>query len=248
MKILMPFFIALQFLTKIPVNLPYLPTAQQNAYSVLYYPLIGLLIGAILWGLSISLFLPIMLKSALILAVWVWLTGGLHLDGLADTVDGFVGGYGDVERTLIIMKDPNTGAMGVMAIVILCLLKFSLIYSILELNQALMLLFVPVLGRVSILMLLSSTSYVRENGLGKHLSQFLPKIWTWVVIILSLAILLILPLAIAMSTIFISSLAVLGLRYWFKKHIGGITGDTLGASVEIIEVVSFMTMLIALTA
>lgn len=247
-KIIIPFLIALQFLTKIPVRLPYFPTAQQNALSVLFYPVIGLFIGAILWGIAMSLSLPLMLKTIIILSLWIWLTGGLHLDGLADTADGFVGGYGDKERTLAIMKDPNTGAMGVIAIVVLCLFKFSLIYSVLEFNKnIIILLFAPILGRVSILVLFSCTAYVRQNGLGASLSQYLPKKWVYIVVLLSIASTLLLTWSVAIHVILWSTLAIIYLRSWFIKRIGGITGDTLGASVEIIETLSLGVMLIALT-
>ncbi len=85
-----------------------MPTAAQNAQSLLFYPLVGLLIGAALWGMAHLLqFLPLVLSSSLILVLWIWLTGGLHLDGLADTADAWVGGFGDPERSLNIMKDPK---------------------------------------------------------------------------------------------------------------------------------------------
>ena len=93
------FWIALQFLTTLPVSLKQLPSPQQNAQSLLFYPVVGLLIGAVLWGVaSLLQFLPLVLISSLILVLWIWLTGGLHLDGLADTADAWVGGFGDPEH------------------------------------------------------------------------------------------------------------------------------------------------------
>jgi adenosylcobinamide-GDP ribazoletransferase len=123
-----PFWIALQFLTVLPIELKQIPTAKQNGQSVLFYPLVGLLIGLILFGLSILLVkVPIILVATIILVIWIWLTGGLHLDGLADTADAWVGGFGDRERTLKIMKDPSCGPIGVLSLVIVCLMKFSFI-------------------------------------------------------------------------------------------------------------------------
>lgn len=236
-KMIFPFLIALQFLTKIPVSLPHIPTPQQNAYSVLYYPMIGLMIGAVLWVLALYLPAIAIVKGAIITAIWVWITGGLHLDGLSDTVDGFVGGYGDKERTLAIMKDPHIGAMGVMAIVLAILLKFALVVGILQVNNNLIaILFVPILGRLSLLYLLLSTPYIRQNGLGSALSTYLPKQLTAMILILSLLSIFILPIKLAIGLILVFGLTVFYLRYWFKKRIGGITGDTLGAGVEMVEI------------
>ncbi len=144
-KIIMPFLIAVQFMTTIPIKLPYLPSREQNALSMLFYPVIGLMIGGVLWLVASYVQLPMMLLSCAVMVVWVWLTGGLHLDGLADTADAWVGGFGDRQRTLTIMKDPNTGAMGVMAIVLCLALKWAAVYCLLELDAVLALLFVPML-------------------------------------------------------------------------------------------------------
>lgn len=159
------FLIALQFLTTFPIQLKEMPTQQQNAQSLLFYPLVGLIIGAILFAIASSLHaLPIILLSSLLLVVWIWLTGGLHLDGLADTADAWVGGFGDKERTLTIMKDPNCGPIGVLSLIIVSLLKWSAIYILLEQQLFLAVLLFPVLGRLTPLFLFLTTHYVREKG------------------------------------------------------------------------------------
>ncbi len=76
--------------------------------------------------------LPLVLLSSVILVLWIWLTGGLHLDGLADTADAWVGGFGDKARTLEIMKDPSCGPIGVLSLVIVCILKWSALYVLLQ--------------------------------------------------------------------------------------------------------------------
>ena len=143
-----PFFIALQFLTIFPVQLKEMPSKQQNGQSLLFYPLIGLIIGAILFAIATLLHaLPVILLSSLILVVWIWLKGGLHLDGLADTAAAWVGGFGDKERTLKIMKDPSCGPIGVLSLIILCLIKWSALYVLLEKQLYSALFLFPILGR-----------------------------------------------------------------------------------------------------
>lgn len=247
-KIIIPLLIAVQFMTTVPVRLPYLPNREQNALSMLFYPAIGLLIGGVLWLMASFIHLPIMLLSCLIMMVWVSLTGGLHLDGLADTADAWVGGFGDRERTLTIMKDPNTGAMGVIAIVLCLALKWASIYALLDLNFGLSLLFVPMLGRLGVLVLFATTSYVRQNGLGSAL-QDVPKSLLWLVVAGYVAVCLtvisiVLSWQMALAVLSVWALVLAYLRILFIKRIGGITGDTVGASIECVEA----TLLIVVVA
>lgn len=241
-KLIIPLLIAVQFLTTIPVRLPYLPSREQNAVSMLYYPLIGVMIGAVLWSLASFVSLPIMLLSCLVMAVWVWLTGGLHLDGLVDTADAWVGGFGDKERTLTIMKDPNAGAMGVIAIVVNLALKWAAVYSLLELRSLLVLIIIPMLARLSALVLFASTPYVRKQGLGSALTG-LGKGKTLLALLLYLPLLVILPwqMAVGLAVVWLGLMAYLRAR--FMARIGGITGDTVGASIEISEVVLLVVVM-----
>ncbi|KOX66360.1 cobalamin synthase, partial [Pseudomonas psychrophila] len=92
---MLPFWIALQFLSSLPIRLPGMPQPQEMGRSLLFYPLVGLLFGLLLWGLNALLTdAPLMLHAALLLTAWVLLSGGLHLDGLADSADAWLGGFG----------------------------------------------------------------------------------------------------------------------------------------------------------
>ena len=108
MKVLRPLGIAVQFLTRLPVRLASAPTDAEMGQAVLFYPAVGIIVGAplVLIGYAIAAgFIPHLLGAAMILAAWVMLTGGLHLDGLADSADAWAGGRGHRERALAIMKD-----------------------------------------------------------------------------------------------------------------------------------------------
>lgn len=240
-KIIMPFLIAVQFMTTIPIKLPCLPSREQNALSMLFYPVIGLMIGGVLWLVASHVQLPIMLLSCVVMVVWVWLTGGLHLDGLADTADAWVGGFGDRQRTLTIMKDPNAGAMGVIAIVLCLALKWAAVYSLLELDAVLALLFVSMLGRMSALALFATTPYVRQHGLGLAL-QDVPKYLLWLVMLGFGAAVFALSWQTAVVMIGVWAVMLAWLRWRFVGRIGGITGDTVGASIEMVEVAMLMAV------
>ncbi|MBI1452430.1 MULTISPECIES: adenosylcobinamide-GDP ribazoletransferase [Acinetobacter] len=241
---MMPFWIALQFLTTFPVQLKAMPSKQQNGQSVLFYPLVGLIIGAILCGIAMLLqAVPAILSASIILVLWIWLTGGLHLDGLADTADAWVGGFGDAERTLKIMKDPACGPIGVLSLIIICLLKWSALYLLIQKQLYSALVLFPVLGRLAPMFLFLTTDYVREKGLGSSMASYIPKK-------IALAIMLFVVISSLYSSVLgcIASLAtILGLLYLrrkFKQRIGGITGDTVGASIEICECVSLLAFVL----
>lgn len=240
-----PFWIALQFLTVLPIELKTIPTALQNGRAILFYPLVGLIIGGILFLISCLLVkLPVILLATIIMTLWVWLTGGLHLDGLADTADAWVGGFGDKLRTLQIMKDPSCGPIGVLSLVVICLIKFVLVYVLIEQQQALFLILVPALGRVVPSILFLTTTYVREKGLGRSLTDHLPKTASWIItgLILLLTLYWKWQGLVAVSG-FLMSLVYL--RHLFIKRIGGITGDTVGAAIELSETVLLFTFVVS---
>ncbi|WP_180173846.1 adenosylcobinamide-GDP ribazoletransferase [Acinetobacter sp. YH01024] len=241
-----PFWIALQFLTTFPIQLKAMPSKQQNGQSLLFYPAVGLLIGGILALLAFTLHsLPIILLSSILLVVWIWLTGGLHLDGLADTADAWVGGFGDAERTLNIMKDPACGPIGVLSLVVICLLKWSALYVLLQQQMYLALIVFPVLGRLAPLFLFLTTQYVREKGLGSSIAATIPRKSAYLVFILCLSACLYFSwLGVVSILTFICTL--LYLRWKFIQRIGGVTGDTIGAAIEITEVSSLLAFVIAL--
>ncbi|WP_053118557.1 adenosylcobinamide-GDP ribazoletransferase [Pseudomonas sp. P1.31] len=234
---MLPLWIALQFLSSLPIRLPGMPEPGQLGRSLLFYPLVGLLFGVILWALNLALAgAPLLLHAALLLTVWVLLSGALHLDGLADSADAWLGGFGDRERTLTIMKDPRSGPIAVVTLVLVLLLKFAALLALIEQGQGLVLIIVPVLGRAALLGLFLTTPYVRAGGLGQALADHLPRRagW-WVLGVSALGCLLIAGISAVVAVVI--SVAVFGwLRRVMMRRLGGTTGDTAGALLELLEV------------
>lgn len=234
---LKPLWVAVQFMTRLPVPRVWLPEdydAKLMGQSVLAYPVVGFIIGLLLWGITfVSTGLPSLVVAALLLAVWVLVTGALHLDGLADCADAWVGGHGDSERTLAMMKDSFIGPVGVAAVVCLLLLKFAALTALTQTTLALIL--TPVLARAAIIVLFLTTPYVRAQGLGQHQSQQLPTKQGYAVLsLLAFGCVFLLGwhgigMLICLAAVFIF------LRWQFVKTIGGMTGDTAGAMLEMME-------------
>lgn len=239
MNWLKPFFTALQFLTILPVR-PASFSADSDektiGTSLLYYPLIGLVIGVILVGIAWSTRgMPASLSAALVLTGWVVLTGALHLDGLADSADAWVGGLGDREKTLKIMKDPVCGPMGVVALALLLLLKFTTLELLLSSQYWLVLIIAPTLGRLVPILFFLTTPYVRAHGLGTAFKHHLPRRESLGVVALTLvATILLLGLSAGWLLLALAGLFA-ALRRLSLKRLNGTTGDTIGASIEITE-------------
>jgi len=233
------FALALQLLTRLPVpSLTTPPQPRELGWSVLFFPGVGLLIGVLLAGMYTALWLidPGLL-AALALTVWVLLTGGLHLDGLADTADAWIGGQGDRERTLSIMKDPRSGPIAIVVIVLLLLTKFAALQVLLAGDAVLVLLLAPVLGRTAIIALLITTPYVRPDGLGSPYANYLPRWNCSVLVLLTAAATVALLEVLGGVLLVILGIGFLGLRHSLMTRLGGVTGDTLGAVCELTEMI-----------
>lgn len=257
------FWYAIAFLTRIPaVNLSKalkLNNKEISQGSLYFYPLIGLIIGLLMsavyfvcaWQVDNSNVLTAtgfvttgfdsssLIIAALMLLVWCLITGGLHLDGLADAADAWVGGYGDKQRTLDIMKDPTVGPMGAMLVVLVLLLKFAALVVLVDKTHGFylvgLILTVPMLARFSILPLFYFTPYVREKGLGSNLKQSINPI---IFIIVTAVCMLLTVVFVQQKSIFILILAaaiLLWARNIMMQRIEGTTGDTAGAMIEVQE-------------
>ncbi|WP_339524480.1 adenosylcobinamide-GDP ribazoletransferase [Pseudomonas sp. EA_35y_Pfl2_R111] len=240
-------WIALQFLTRLPVTLAGMPTPEQIGRSLLFYPLVGLLIGLLLLAAQQLLGdSAVLLQAALLLTLWVGISGGLHLDGLADSADAWAGGFGDKERTLAIMKDPRSGPIAVVALVLVLLLKFVALATLLEAGSASSaLLLVPLLGRSAMLALFLTTPNVRPGGLGQAMTEHLPRTLGWRVLIASALLCVFCGGLLGLLAVVIACALFCFVRRLMCQRIGGTTGDTAGALLETLECVVLLGLAIS---
>lgn len=226
--------VAIGFLTRLPVPGYAYDDAHAKAASLAWYPLVGALVGLLLGVLAWLLRdASAMLSAALLVTAWVALTGALHLDGLADSADAWIGGMGDREKTLAIMKDPRSGPAGVVALVLGLLLKFAALASLGPAPWAALLL-ASVLSRAGLTALFLTTPYVRTAGLGTALVDA-PRQACVIALLASAAMCV--PFGGRGLLALVMAAAVFGLwRRACMTRLGGCTGDTAGALAEMVEV------------
>jgi adenosylcobinamide-GDP ribazoletransferase len=232
----MGFFLALRFLSILPIPGKARATDRQLGRSTAWYPLVGALLGALLFGCAylFTRLWSVLPAAFLCLAVWTTFTRGLHLDGLADTFDGLGGGT-DADRRLEIMKDSRIGVFGVASVVIVLIGKFALLTEMIGVYRIRELILVPVLGRWSMLMLIYSFPGT-GSGLGRRVKQYcrLPQFLFGTLAAAACAWLFLGPwgLVVLAGVGLLGSAA--GWLFWGK--LGGCTGDSYGAVCEISEV------------
>lgn len=230
------FSLALQFLTILPNWAPREFDARVQGLSLFWYPAVGLLLGLLL-ALAIELLpVPFYVQAAVVVALWVVLTGGLHLDGLADCADAWVGGLGDTERTLVLLKDPLVGSMGVLALVLLLLVKVAALAAIIESTGASALWVVPFVARAALLVLFLSTRYVRPGGLGEVLMEHFSRTAAQrCLAVCVLLLFLVLPFSQWLLMLVVTGVIVFLVRRATLRRLEGFTGDVAGAQVELVE-------------
>jgi adenosylcobinamide-GDP ribazoletransferase len=240
-----------RFLTRAPLPDPGAPVAGELGRAALYYPLVGLGLGALLAGLALGPAAaladpPALVLAAVVLFGWVWATGALHLDGLADCADAWVGGLAGRERTFAILADPHTGAMGVVALVLVLLAKFAALTALVAGPGWLGLLLVPALARAQLLILALTTPAARPTGMGATLRGELPRraavgvcALTWAAALVALAA--VAPAAAALAAP-VAALVLFAWRRSVLHRLGGFTGDTAGALVELTETALLLTL------
>ncbi|SOB95598.1 cobalamin-5'-phosphate synthase [Alloalcanivorax xenomutans] len=233
-----PLRTALALMTRLPSGLKQPPNDRDQGLAVACYPLVGLIVGLLLWlGAAAGGWLHWQSAPLAILLVtaWVLITGALHLDGLADSADAWLGGYGDRERTLRIMKDPASGPAGVCAVVLVLLGKTLALWTLLDLGWSLALLLAPVLARAAGASLFLLLPYARPEGLGRAGADHLPRDKVTVALALTALLAVLLGGLAGAAWVLISALITWAAVRLLRQRLGGFTGDTAGALIEVVE-------------
>lgn len=236
------FILALTFLTRLYIPNRYKMDEKDFAGSIWFYPFIGLIIGGILsavnWGMLLLTEEMDIMALVLVLS-YVFLSGGLHLDGLADSFDGLFSGR-DRTRIFEIMQDSRIGSFGVIGLIIYFACLFILFQHI---DWTIMLLF-PLVGRCAVLLAAGISSYAKEKGMGKIIVEAAGRKHVVFALVISFAIgatlniKSLIPMCITYILVFIMTKSI-------SKKLSGITGDIMGMTVEVSQCIFLlMTVLI----
>lgn len=242
------FLAAVQFLLISPAFIRRPFTTGELGAAVGFYPLVGLILGGLLVGMDwlSSWLFPPLVRSAVVLTVWVLLTGALHLDGFLDACDGLLGGF-TPERRLEIMRDERVGAYALSGGILLLLIQFSAL-SALDGARLAALFLAPVLGRWGIALALIAYPYARSSGLGREIKDNAR--FPQAVLATIFALLALLGATWLYSPRPILAVSITALITWLAvtrftlKRIPGLTGDIYGAINLLVET----SVLLALVA
>ncbi|PHM46360.1 cobalamin synthase [Xenorhabdus mauleonii] len=245
------FWATVQFMTRFPVPQKWAEGAEFSQYwrGVPCFPLIGLVIGGLagLISLAISQFGGGMYIGAMgYVLVLALLTGGLHLDGLADTCDGIFSAR-QPEKMLEIMRDSRLGTYGGIGL-IFCIFLKALAVVELSYHPPLYLLALltcaPIVGRSTVVLLMYAQRYARENGgMGSCYIGQISSSATLLTLLGGSVLVMILGDWQGLSAMMVTLLVIYGMGFYFHYRLGGQTGDTLGAAIEVGEVVFLLVMI-----
>ncbi len=233
------FALAISMLTTVPFFKVHNFYKGINGYAVMFYPLVGFILGAILWGFY-ELLAPFAASShagIIIFVLWVLLTGALHLDGFSDTVDGL---YVKKEKALEVMKDSHVGGMGMILTVTFLILKAS---SLGHFELFYLLPVILLLSRLNTVLTIYFYPYVSPNGMGALAKEELTKWQMLIALFYSFLIVLfynkLLLLVSALLVLFV-------IKSFFIKRYSGFTGDIYGFGIETAELILLNILLFGL--
>ncbi|WP_299792969.1 adenosylcobinamide-GDP ribazoletransferase [uncultured Shewanella sp.] len=244
------FFIAMGFFTRIPVPAWVKFDSENLNRANRYFGLVGILVGALsacVYAIAV-IWLPAAIAIIFAMITSAVATGGFHEDGLADTADGFGGGWSVTDK-LLIMKDSRLGSYGALALVFTLLLKWQLLSELAVINTQLVipaLIIGHCLSRVFAASFIFTESYVSDKDTSKSKPLAQNQSVNELLISLVTAFIVLMLLSLTQALLMIGTLLVLrwGLVRGFRRQIGGYTGDTLGAAQQISEVLCYLTLLV----
>lgn len=240
----MSFLAALRFLTIIPLPTRREDSPEEIGRSIVYFPLVGLIIGLILAGLNwlLGLFLPSGVVNGLLIVSLVVISGALHLDGFIDTCDG-IAGVKTVEERWRVMHDSRAGAFGIVGGVLLLLVKFISLSNVPDTLLWATLILMPMVSRWAMVYAVFAYPYARPEGLGKTFKQGAGWQRFTVATIATLAVAIGLAWLADVAYFYLAGPAIMlviwviivAMAAYLKRKFAGLTGDTYGAINEVAE-------------
>jgi adenosylcobinamide-GDP ribazoletransferase len=241
------FFIALQFLTRLPVPRALNSSEPELGKAAAFFPLVGVIVGAgaalVFVLLQRVLPVPASVLCAIVFAAFI--TNGFHEDGLADTFDGFGGGW-TKDRVLEIMRDSLIGTYGTLALIFLVLGKLNFLSSLPAGQIWRWLIVAHTAARWTILPLCAWLPYARAEGQGKLVAKQVGVLEIIAGTVTLFLVLLLIPRRAALATLFVTTLVAFLNGLYFRARLQGITGDCLGATNQLTEVGLYLTAAILL--
>lgn len=273
------FWLSVQFFSQLPTPNYAQVSSREMAAAMAWSPFVGLVLGALL-ALNVYVasglitYLPAGVLAIWVLGVWVGFSKGLHLDGVADVGDAWMGAFGDAQRALNIMKDSRLGTGGVIALGTVLLLKWQLIVALFASYKGdqwwwivLSLVFIPAFARLFAWRLMHKAAYVGRSGHHRQLFRYWRaavlqpgnrKVW-WLVAgsltgIFAILLMVVIPLehnleqSLKQILGFIAALALflfmglMVLQWGFNRLIAGVNGDTVGATIEALEILGLVVL------
>lgn len=246
-KFINNFLLYFQFLTRIPINKSLDCSMDNFKDGIYFFTVVGLFMGFVQWGTYkiLNPFFNPSIVAVFVMIIPVILTGGLHVDGLGDTFDGFFCFKGSSEKLLEVMKDSRIGTYSCIAIIVDFLLRYSLISTFIERGFTYILIASPIIARLSVVYICtigkrakevsSANIYINNtNAKGVILSFFLTILFIFKFIGIKYTFILIIG-ALIMATLF---------NEVCNRKIGGLNGDALGCNFEIIDVFTMLLFVV----
>jgi cobalamin 5'-phosphate synthase/cobalamin synthase len=229
MRLLKGFALAFNMLSIIPFFKVHDFFKGINGYSAMFYPLVGFILGLILWGVHSILepYLPSIHLSVIIFALWVLITGALHLDGFSDTIDGL---FVDKSKALEVMKDSHVGGMGMIFTIVFMTLKLS---SVIYFEAFYLLPVILMFSRLNATLAIYFYEYI-SSGVGKLLKEELSKRELLFAGLYSLTLAFLFNF---LDSFIVSALILIICAKFFTSRLGGLNGDNYGFIIEMTELI-----------
>ena len=242
------FLLFFQFFTRIPINRSLKCDKVNFRRGSVFFPVVGLFIGIVQWLVYYILIkvLPVNITSVFVVIIPIVITGGLHVDGLGDTCDGFFSLKGDKYKIIEVMKDSTVGTYATIAIVFDMLARYAAVNTVIQMNLPFILIATPIIARFTVVFISFIGKNAKETGSG---NIFIGNVDVKRIAITGIITITFSTLLIGFNKSLILIVSALFLSFLFNKFceskITGLTGDSLGANNELVEILT-MILFVAL--